>query len=155
MKNIFQKFVAILAILTLTVSGIVAFPSETDAATYDFRALVLAGGGGGGSPNTGNTASGGGGAGGYQESSSLALTENTLYTITVGAGGAGGDSSSLNQGRNGSDSSIGSTLVSIGGGGGGSGVSGVSFTLGTPSNETSWPSVWAKAVALIREVEGA
>jgi len=120
MKNIFQKFVAILAILTLTVSGIVAFPSETDAATYDFRALVLAGGGGGGSPNTGNTASGGGGAGGYQESSSLALTENTLYTITVGAGGAGGDSSSLNQGRNGSDSSIGSTLVSIGGGGGGS-----------------------------------
>jgi len=55
--------------------------------------LVVAGGGGGGSQ-----VGGGGGAGGYRTSvggsSFLTLSENTSYTVTVGAGGAGGDAAS-------------------------------------------------------------
>ena len=64
--------------------------------------LVVAGGGGGGFEN-----GGGGGAGGLRSTvtatggggtleSKLALSVDTLYTVTVGAGGAGG---TANDGR--------------------------------------------------------
>jgi len=72
-------------------------------------ALVVAGGGGGGSGTYGGH--GGGGAGGVQYTTSLAVTPNTVYPITVGGGGGVNTS--------GSPSSIGSLLVSTGGGRGG------------------------------------
>jgi len=97
--------------------------------TVDF--LCIAGGAGGGKSNAG-----GGGAGGYRASfnnetsggggsseTALALSEGTVYTITVGAGGSG-TSSSSSLGGNGNNSSISgsgiTTITSIGGGGGSS-----------------------------------
>jgi hypothetical protein len=73
--------------------------------------LVVAGGGSGGT-----YAGGGGGAGGFKTSiggSSLSLTGNTLYAVTVGAGGA----ASSGFGNNGSNSAF-SNITSTGGGGG-------------------------------------
>lgn len=80
--------------------------------------LVVAGGGG-----SGSFLSGGGGAGGLRSTvtatggggsleSALALTANTGYTVTVGAGGAAG---SGGKGSNGSDSVF-SSITSTGGG---------------------------------------
>ena len=88
---------------------------------YAVDFLVVAGGGSGGSP------SGGGGAGGFRTSagtsgggssaeSQINLTTGTSYTITVGAGGAG--VSYPNTGIDGTNSSIGSLIVSTAGGGG-------------------------------------
>jgi hypothetical protein len=75
-------------------------------------AIVVAGGAGG--------AHAGGGAGGYLTFTSQALTANTSYTTTIGAGSAG--TSGTVQSSNGSDSQFGSlTLVK---GGGGAGVGG-------------------------------
>lgn len=71
----------------------------TAGSTGAVRALVIAGGAAG--------ATGGGGAGGYQEKGIVATPQT--YTITVGAGGPTNNT-------NGSDSSIGSVLVSTGGG---------------------------------------
>lgn len=71
----------------------------TASSTGSVRALVIAGGAAG--------ATGGGGAGGYQEKGIVATPQT--YTITVGAGGPTNNT-------NGSDSSIGSVLVSTGGG---------------------------------------
>ena len=94
-------------------------PTENLTTEY----LVIAGGGGGG-----NDIGGGGGAGGYRSSvqgessgrnsaaeSPINLTQNTGYTVTVGAGGASG-AADLN-GTNGSNSVFGS-ITSLGGGGG-------------------------------------
>ena len=97
--------------------------------TVDY--LVIGGGAGGG-----KLAAGGGGAGGYRNSfnnetsggggsseTALALSQSTVYTITVGDGGAGSTNAS-SKGTNGSDSSISgtgiTTITSLGGGGGGS-----------------------------------
>ena len=82
--------------------------------------LVVAGGGGGGEEE-----GGGGGAGGYLTSiggSTISLSSNTSYTVSVGAGGIGGDGQL--RGGNGTDSSLSgtgiTTITSTGGGGAGS-----------------------------------
>lgn len=71
--------------------------------------LVVGGGGGGGT-----SYGGGGGAGGLQQFTSQALSANTGYTATVGAGSAGGGINT-----NGSPSQFGSLAISYGGGHGG------------------------------------
>lgn len=81
--------------------------------------LVVAGGGGGG-----YRVGGGGGAGGLLGFSSQALTANTGYTCTIGAGGVGGTTGGTgNTGggtaTNGSNSQFASLTASVGGGGGG------------------------------------
>lgn len=82
--------------------------------------LVVGGGGGGGEEE-----GGGGGAGGYLTSiggSTISLSSNTSYTVSVGAGGIGGDGQL--RGGNGTDSSLSgtgiTTITSTGGGGAGS-----------------------------------
>ena len=80
-------------------------------AGYTINYLIVAGGGSGGA-----SAAGGGGAGGVLTGTS-SLTAGVGYTITVGAGGAG--VSPVNQGVNGSNSSIPAVTTSVGGGGGG------------------------------------
>jgi hypothetical protein len=103
--------------------------------SYSVDFLVIAGGGGGGE---GGNQGGGGGAGGYRNSynsessggggsaeSSLTFTQNTTYTITVGAGGAG-QTGTDSSGATGTDSSIsgtGITTITSSGGGGGGGLS--------------------------------
>jgi hypothetical protein len=109
---------------TFTSSG--TFTNPLSSLPVDF--LVIAGGAGGSA-----SFGGGGGAGGYRTSvgtsggnssseSSITIGANSSTTITVGGGGAGGAGSVSVQprGGNGSDSSIGSTIVSTGGGTGGS-----------------------------------
>jgi hypothetical protein len=110
--------------------------------TVDFLNI----GGGGGATGTSNNWSGGGGAGGYRNSyssetsggggsseSSLTFLQDTVYTITVGAGGASATASGDNATTQGSDSSIIGTGVSItSAGGGGSAIS--SSSGGTPNN---------------------
>jgi len=94
--------------------------------------LVIAGGGGGG----GNRGAGGGGAGGYRTSfgsgnisgglqpveTTLSLSTNTSYNVTVGEGGSGVTGASANHGADGDDS-IFDQITSTGGGGGGGGLS--------------------------------
>lgn len=75
--------------------------------------LVVAGGGGGGF-NTG----GGGGAGGLRTFTAQALTADTNYACTIGAGGARGTSGV--KGSTGAPSTFNSTSSSGGGGGGSS-----------------------------------
>lgn len=97
-----------------------------------FRYLVVAGGGGGGMDM-----GGGGGAGGLLAGTTT-LTENTAYSITVGAGGAGAPAGGTNgqpsahqftiSATNGGNSSF-NGLTAIGGGYGGS-----SYYLYTPNN---------------------
>ena len=93
--------------------------------------LVVAGGGGGGS----YTGSGGGGAGGLRSTvtatggggsleSPLELENNTMYTVTVGAGGRGAYGAI--QSASGSNSVF-STITSTGGGRGGGYVQGTTF----------------------------
>lgn len=91
-------------------TGSVIFSAST---TIEY--LVVGGGGGGGSLST--RAGAGGGAGGLLTGSSTA-TDAAPYPITVGAGGS---VASLEYGRKGGDSSIGSAVVAIGGGGGAGG----------------------------------
>jgi hypothetical protein len=107
--------------------------NETDTAlalpSIDVDYLVVAGGGGGAtSVNATSYGSGGGGAGGLRTSygsssgggasaeTSLNLTTNTDYTVTVGAGGSAGVAGS--NGSNGGASTF-STITTVGGGGGG------------------------------------
>lgn len=79
--------------------------------------LVVAGGGAGGAYG-GNDGSGAGGAGGLIYNKEYAVTANTTYTVTVGAGGAAATVQGT-RGNNGGNSQFGG-LVAIGGGGGGS-----------------------------------
>ncbi|MEP2746054.1 MAG: glycine-rich domain-containing protein [Bauldia litoralis] len=128
----------LLALFLIVALAQLAFPQTTYAATYDFEALVVAGGGGGGGTNVGGGA-GGGGGGGYQEDVALTLTENTSYTITIGAGGSG--DTGADPGADGNNSSIGTALVSDGGGGGGGsddngGAGGSGGGAGADSNNT-------------------
>jgi uncharacterized protein YaiE (UPF0345 family) len=78
--------------------------------------LVIAGGGGGGC--------GGGGAGGVVYTASSALTANTNYVATIGAGGIGGVNN-VSQATNGSNSNLTGGILSltaaVGGGKGGTG----------------------------------
>jgi hypothetical protein len=110
-----------------------AFPfsgtfTPSTSLTCDY--LVVAGGGAGGPAYYG----GGGGAGGLLSTvsatggggslqSTISLSANTAYTVTVGAGGAGGTSSYTARGAAGSNSSIAgtglTTITATGGGGGG------------------------------------
>lgn len=76
--------------------------------------LVVAGGGAGGT-----RAGGGGGAGGYQYVASQAITPNTEYAVTVGAGGVGVLTDSA---KNGDDSRFGTLDLVKGGGGGGGAI---------------------------------
>jgi len=79
--------------------------------------LVIAGGGGGAGDY-----GGGGGAGGYREST-LSLTSNTVYTVTVGAGGAAnGGAAPSGAANTGSNSVFGSVTSNGGGYGGGFGL---------------------------------
>lgn len=87
--------------------------SSSTPPNYNITALVVAGGGSGGGWNYGG---GGGGAGGFL-TSTVALTIGTVYTITVGAGATNAGVNT--NGVAGSNSSIGSLLVSNGGGAGG------------------------------------
>jgi hypothetical protein len=78
--------------------------------------LVVAGGGSGGSTYDG----GGGGAGGLRGLSAQSLTNNTAYTVTIGAGGVCAGTNNI--GSNGNNSSLvgtGLTINASGGGGGG------------------------------------
>jgi len=80
------------------------------ALLYNIDALVISGGGGG--------ASGGGGAGGTTNFTQIAITKNTSYAITVGAGGNAG--SGTTTGSNGGISLLsGISGSNVGGGGGG------------------------------------
>ena len=85
---------------------------------YTVSYLVVAGGGGAGDTvGVGtNGGGGGGGAGGFLNSTTT-LTSGTTYVVTVGAGGAG--AFTIGYGTSGSNSSMGSTVVSVGGGGSG------------------------------------
>ena len=85
---------------------------STGLYSYNVEALVIAGGGGGGGDD-----GGGGGAGGLAYISSLQLTTETSYTITIGSGGAGGSGNPSNTGSNGSNSSA-FGITAIGGGAG-------------------------------------
>ena len=105
---------------------------------YSASFLVIAGGGGGA-----YFYGGGGGAGGYRNSfgsetsggggsteSTLTLTAERVYTVTVGAGGAGtpGTPTANNNGTSGTNTSLSgsgiTTITSIGGGGGSGGNAG-------------------------------
>lgn len=85
--------------------------------------LVVGGGGAGGAGDNGGSAGGGGGAGGYL-SGYTAITANTSYNISVGAGGIG--TSTI--GGSGAASSISGTGISLSAAGGGGG--GNNFTAG-------------------------
>ena len=76
--------------------------------------LVIAGGGAGAADGATTAGNGGGGAGGFR-TGMLAVTANTGYAITVGAGGVGALSASAVNGGN----SVFSSITSTGGGGGG------------------------------------
>jgi hypothetical protein len=76
--------------------------------------LVIAGGGAGAADGATTAGNGGGGAGGYR-TGMLAVTADTGYSITVGAGGVGALSASAVNGGN----SVFSSITSTGGGGGG------------------------------------
>ena len=87
--------------------------SWTSLASGSVEVLVVAGGGGGGGDN-----GGGAGGGGVIYNGSYSVTNNSSYTITVGAGGNRG---AVNiAGSNGSNSVF-ATLTAIGGGGGSGG----------------------------------
>lgn len=82
--------IGIMYIYSDTAQGWVTFLSDTDGdsvvtyPSYTVDALLVAGGGGGSS----GTGSGGSGGGGFLEGT-LTFRQNTVYTVTVGAGGAG------------------------------------------------------------------
>jgi hypothetical protein len=80
--------------------------------------LVVAGGGGGG-----RRVGAGGGAGGFLESSFSVLTQNTAYTLTVGAGGNGAPAATAVEGSTGSNSVFHSVTANGGGGAGSNGGS--------------------------------
>jgi len=87
---------------------------------YTVTYLVVAGGGGGGGSSSGG--GGGGGAGGFR-TSTLSVSSQANYAVTVGAGGAGGttgQSGASGNGTNGNDSVF-SSITSTGGGGAGAG----------------------------------
>ena len=101
----------------------VKFTEGTGSITFDQDTsvdyLVVGGGGGGGSSGDVNgSGAGGGGAGGYLQSS-INLSENINYNITIGAGGGGrvGALGQYRTGYQGEDSTFG-TITAIGGGGG-------------------------------------
>jgi hypothetical protein len=85
---------------------------------YSIEFLVIAGGGGGGGNASPNFACGGGGAGGYR-TSTQAVEQGTVITVTVGDGGAV-DAPGTNSSISGSGLT---TITSAGGGDGGTGGS--------------------------------
>ena len=87
--------------------------SITSIATINAEYLVVAGGGSGGSYYYG-----GGGGGGFVKTGSLALSRNTTYQISVGAGGAQAYNPSANINGNPGENSVFSSIVSNGGSGG-------------------------------------
>ncbi len=113
------------SVITFTGSG--SWTSPASVTSID--CLVVAGGGAGANNGNGNTfrGAGGGGAGGFRNLTSVAVTGNTTYAITVGAGGAYWTGSVFGQ-ASGNNSSIGSVVVAAGGGGGttngGTGIAG-------------------------------
>ena len=109
-NGFYQKYAATELANSFTDSSEATSFTPTEALTVN--CLVVAGGGGGG----GGSSPGGGGGGGVVHNSSLSLTADTGYGVTVGSGGSGG--SSGNRGINGSDSVFGS-ITAVGGGGGG------------------------------------
>jgi hypothetical protein len=79
------------------------------------KVKLWGGGGAGGGLTTDNTiCRGGGGAGGQYAEKTVSVTEDTSYTVTVGAGGTG----STGNGTNGGDSSFESSVIAKGGAGG-------------------------------------
>jgi hypothetical protein len=119
------------AINTFNASGTISFDaSPADGVEY----LVIAGGGGGGA-NIGS----GGGAGGYRTATGFAVTANTSYAITVGAGGAGGTSSIGAKGAN----SVFSSITSTGGG------------YGNNNNDATAPSTGGSGGGGARDASGA
>ena len=92
-----------------TTDRYISFPYSGTGATKDYTFtttenlicdILIVGGGGSGGFNHG----GGGGAGALIYSTSVPLTNNTLYTVTVGQGGA--STASLGRGNKGNSSSI-------------------------------------------------
>ena len=88
---------------------------------YTTSTDIFAVGGGGGGAGTGcqtNTyAGGGGGGGGYTTTKTdISLTQNTEYTVTIGAGGSGGHGDV--DGSTGGTTAFGSLVTAIGGAGG-------------------------------------
>jgi len=79
------------------------------------KVKLWGGGGAGGGLTTDNTiCRGGGGAGGQYAEKTVSVTEDTSYTVTVGAGGTG----STGDGTAGGDSSFESSVIAKGGAGG-------------------------------------
>jgi hypothetical protein len=105
------------------------YTSNTATATYTFTpnfssstcSILLVGGGGSGGADTGtSTGNGGGGGGGVlYNASSFSLVSGTSYTITVGAGGQGTTSGYKRNGANTTMIGTGLTLTAYSGGGGG------------------------------------
>jgi len=99
---------------TVTSSG-----SYTTDVAQDYEYLVVAGGGGGGAGSSASSFTGGGGGAGGYKTSTISLSADTTYTITVGVGGTA-STNATDDGTNGGDSSISgsglSTITSTGGG---------------------------------------
>lgn len=94
------------------------------------KVKLWGGGGAGGGLTTDNTiCRGGGGAGGQYAEKTISVTEDTSYTVTVGAGGVGGTGT----GGNGGDSSFESSVIAKGGAGGKSYEAGAAGGAGSTS----------------------
>lgn len=98
---------------TFTNAGICNWVSPSDVTSYKY--LIVGGGGGGGRDGAG------GGGGGQVASSTITLSANTIYSITVGNGGANSTNIGVTAASGGISkfASAGSDLVVVRGGGGG------------------------------------
>ena len=115
-------------------NGSAWFSTSSSTFTFGLSYVVVAGGGGGATAwNSANRGGGGGGAGGYRSSfgsessgggatteSTLNLSFNTNYAISVGGGGTGGSGGYFVDGTKGTDTTF-STITCLGGGGSGDG----------------------------------
>jgi len=117
-KNALNRPNIDLVVQSFTSVGTTSWTAPAGVTAIDV--LVVAGGGGGGAVRSASSfaAGAGGGAGGIIYQTNYAVTPNTSYTVTVGAGGAG-STAGVNRGANGGNSVFGA-LTAIGGGGGAS-----------------------------------
>jgi hypothetical protein len=108
--------------------------SITTPSTYSISYLVV-GGGGGSAGGVGGTNYGSAGAGSTVRTGSTALTQSSVYTVTVGNGGAGSTSGAVGSGQSSSVSGTGVSVTATGGSGppnqGRTGGSNADFSGGT------------------------
>ena len=106
-------------VFSQTTSSYTTAGSFTWTAPCDVTSIQVEcwGGGGAGGGATGNVSAGGGGSGGaYIKHTSIPVTPNTTYTITVGAGGTGSTAAGTSGGVSWFSSAA--TIQAVGGGGG-------------------------------------